>query len=147
MGFDVWVEGLCSDFYAKRMGRPSLAPGVYFRVLLLGNLLGIGSERGMAQTIADSLGLRKFLGYGLHESTPDHSTISRTRRRISVEVHERVFARVLERLREAGLADGRTLAVDGTYLFVKEALRTLQRKDSKEGHREFVEGLAAAAGV
>ena len=147
MGFDAYVEQLCRPFYAERMGRPSLAPGVYFRLLLLGYLLGIDSERGIALTVSDSLGLRRFLGYELHQSPPDHSTISRTRRRISLETHEQVFAWVLQRLREAGLADGRTVAVDATMLFANAALRTLRRKDSQAGYREFVEGLAAAAGV
>ena len=147
MGFDAYVEQLCRPCYAERMGRPSLAPGVYFRLLLLGYLLGIDSERGIALTVSDSLGLRRFLGYELHQNPPDHSTISRTRRRISLETHEQVFAWVLQRLREAGLADGRTVAVDATMLFANAALRTLRRKDSQEGYREFVEGLAAAAGV
>ncbi len=129
------------------MWRPSLAPGIYFRLLLLGYLLGIDSECGIALTVADSLGLRSFLGYELHQRPPDHSTISHTRRRISIEVHEQVFAWVLERLREAGLASGETVGVDATMLFANAALRTLQRKDSGQGYREFVAGLAAAAGV
>ena len=147
MGFDTQVETLCRPFYAERLGRPSLAPGVYFRLLMLGYLLGIDSERGIALTVSDSLGLRAFLGYELQQSPPDHSTISRTRRRISLETHEQVFGWVLERLREAGLANGRTVAVDATMLFANAALRTLQRKDSKQAYREFVEGLAAASGV
>lgn len=147
MGFDAYVETLCRPFYAERMGRPSLAPGVYFRLLLLGYLLGIDSERGIALTVADSLGLRRFLGYELQQSPPEHSTISRTRRRVSLETHEDVFAWVLQRLREAGLAEGQTVAVDATMLFASAALRSLRRKDSKAGYREFVEGLAAAAGV
>ena len=147
MGFDAYVEKLCRPFYAERMGRPSLAPGVYFRLLLLGYLLGIDSERGIALTVSDSLSLRRFLGCELQQSPPDHSTISRTRRRISLETHEQVFAWVLQQLRAAGLAAGRTVAVDATMLFANAALRTLRRKDSKQGYREFVEGLAEAAGV
>ena len=73
MGFDAYVEPLCQRFYAERMGRPSLAPGVYFR-LLLAYLLGIDSERGIALTVSDSLGLRAFLGDELHQGPPDHST-------------------------------------------------------------------------
>jgi transposase len=146
MGFDAYVENLCRPFYAKRLGRPSLAPGVYFR-LLLGYLLGIDSERGIALTVSDSLGLRALLGYELQDSPPDHSTISRRRRRISLETHEQVCAWVLQQLRQAGLADGQTLAVDATLLFANAALRTLRRKDSQQGYREFVEGLAEAAGV
>ena len=147
MGFDRVVQDLCRPFYADRLGRPSLAPGVYFRLLLLGYLLGLDSERGIALTVSDSLSLRAFLGYELHESPPEHSTISRTRRRLSLEVHEEVFGWVLEQLQAAGLAQGRTVAVDATMLFANAALRTLRRKDSQEGYREFVEGLAAASGV
>ena len=126
--------------------RAARAPGVYFRLLLLGYLLGIDSERGIALTVSDSLSLRAFLGYELSASPPEHSTISRTRRRISLETHEQVFAWVLEQLRQAGLANGRTVAVDATMLFANAALRTLQRKDTQQGYREFVEGLAAASG-
>ncbi len=127
--------------------QPLAGPGVYFWLLLLGYLMGIDSERGIALTVSDSLGRRRFLGYELQQSPPDHSTLSRTRRRISLETHEQVFAWVLQRLRKAGLADGRTVAVDATMLFSNAALRTLRRKDSQAGYREFVEGLAAAAGV
>ena len=147
MGFDRVVQDWCRPFYADRLGRPSLAPGVYFRLLLLGYLLGLDSERGIALTVSDSLSLRTFLGYELCEAPPEHSTISRTRRRLSLEVHEKVFGWVLEQLQATGLAQGGTVAVDATLLFANAALRTLRRKDSKEGYREFVEGLAAASGV
>ena len=95
-GFDDFVEGLCAKFYADKMGRPSLAPGVYFRLLLVGYFEGIGSERGIAWRASDSLGLREFLGLKLSESPSDHSTISRTRRLIDVATHEAVFDWVLE---------------------------------------------------
>ena len=125
-------------------GTPLAGPGVYFRLLLLGYLLGIDSERGIALTVSDSLGLRRFLGYELRQSRPDHSTISRTRRRISLETHELVFGWVLERLREASLANGKTVPVEATMPLANAELRTLRRKDSQERYREFVEGLAAA---
>ena len=86
-GFDDFVEGLCAKFYADKMGRPSLAPGVYFRLLVVGYFEGLGSERGIAWRAADSLALREFLGLKLSESPPDHSTLSRTRRLIDVETH------------------------------------------------------------
>ena len=92
VGFDSYVEQLCQPFYAERVGRPSLALGIYFRLLLLGYALGIDSERGIALTVSDSLGLRRLLCYELHQSLPDHSTISRTRRRISLNAHEQVLA-------------------------------------------------------
>src|SRR5206468_3018809 len=107
-GFDEWVEGQCARFYAEKMGRPSLAPGRYFRLLLIGYFEGIDSERGIAWRAADSLALRSFLGVGLKEMPPDHSTISRTRRLIAVETHQAVFRWVLELLAEKDLLQGRT---------------------------------------
>src|SRR5262249_34199816 len=89
--FDKFAEGECQKFYAKKMGRPSLPPAIYFRLLLIGYFEGIDSERGIAWRIADSLGLRRFLGYSITEDTPDHSTISRTRRLIDLETHGAVF--------------------------------------------------------
>src|SRR5208282_4148132 len=102
-GFDELVEGLCAGFYHARLGRPSLRPGIYFRALLIGYFEGIGSERGIAWRLADSLALRRFLGIGLDEQTPDHSTISRTRRLIDIDRHREVFAWVLGLLAERGL--------------------------------------------
>ena len=66
----------------RRWAGPSLPPGIYFRLLLIGYFEGIDSERGIAWRAADSLALRDFLGVGLDEAPPDHSTISRTRRLI-----------------------------------------------------------------
>src|SRR5438093_9129805 len=108
--FDEWVEQQCTRFYAERMGRPSLAPGRYFRLLLIGYFEGIDSERGIAWRAADSLALRSFLGAGLNEMPPDHSTISRTRRLIDVETHRAVFRWVLQLLAEKGLLKGRRWA-------------------------------------
>src|SRR5262245_1679577 len=100
-GFDRFVEEQCRSFYAPVMGRPSLAPGRYFRLLLIGYFEGLDSERGIAWRAADSLAVRQFLGLGLDEAAPDHSTISRTRRLIDIEAHQAVFTWVQERLVEA----------------------------------------------
>jgi len=105
-------------------GRPSLAPGVYFRLLLTGYFEGIDSERGMAWRAQDSLALRRFLRVGLEESPPDHSTISRTRRLIDLETHREVFSWVLRLLAEKGLLKGQTLGIDATTLEANAALRT-----------------------
>ena len=78
--FDRFVEKKCQPFYAAVMGRPSLTPGRYFRLLLLGYFEGIDSERGIAWRATDSLAIRSFLGLGVNDAPPDHSTISRTRR-------------------------------------------------------------------
>jgi transposase len=101
--FDEFAEKECAKSHADNTGRPSLAPGIYFRLLLLGYFEGIDSERGIAWRAADSLGLRRFLGIGIDEQTPDHSTISRKRRLIDVETYRKVFFWILEVLRDRGL--------------------------------------------
>ena len=145
--FERFVEGECSRYYAEKMGRPSLAPGVYFRLLLIGYFEGIDSERGIAWRAADSLGLRHFLRVGLDEMPPDHSTISRTRRLIAVETHEAVFGWVLARLAEAGLLKGKMIGVDATTLEANAALRSIVRRDTGEGYQEFLVRLAKESGI
>jgi transposase len=110
-GFDGFVEAHCASFYAETIGRPGLPPGIYFRVLLIGYFEGIDSERGIAWRAADSLALRDFLGVGLDQAPPDHSTISSTRRLIALETHRAVFTWILQCLSTAGLVKGRTIGV------------------------------------
>jgi transposase len=145
--FDVFVEGLCRKFYAPRMGRPGLAPGVYFRSLLIGYFEGIDSERGIAWRLADSLALRHFVRIGLTEQTPDHSTISRTRRLIDVETHREVFAWVLELLSDRGLIQGKRVGIDATTLEASAAMRSIVRRDTGESYDQFLTGLARASGM
>jgi len=146
-GFDPFVEALCRSFYAPVMGRPSLAPGRYFRLLLVGYFEGLDSERGIAWRAADSLAVRHFLGLGLDEAAPDHSTISRTRRLIDVEAHQAVFTWVQERLVEAHLLRGKTIAVDATTLEANAAMRSIVRRDTGESYQQFLTRLAAASGL
>lgn len=145
--FDQFVESRCRRFYAPIMGRPSLAPGIYFRLLLIGYFEGIDSERGIAWRAADSLALRWFLGIGLDEETPDHSTISRTRRLIDVETHRQVFAWVLGVLADEGLVKGKRIGIDATTLEANAALRSIVRRDSGESYEEFLKGLARQSGI
>src|SRR5213079_1458876 len=137
-GFDEYVEQQCTRFYAERMGRPSLAPGRYFRLLLIGYFEGIDSERGIAWRAADSLALREFLSFGLDVAPPDHSTISRTRRRIDLETHQAVFTWILQRVAEAGLLKGKTLGLDATTLEANAALRSIVRRDNGDTYQEFL---------
>jgi transposase len=145
-GFDRKVEHLCRRFYRGPKGRPSMAPGVYFRLLLIGYFEGLDSERGIAWRVADSLSLRKFLGYGLDQPTPDHSTISRTRRLLWLSTHQAVFAWALGLVAEEGLL-GKTAAVDATPLEANAAMRSIVRRDSGQGYEEYLKGLAAVAGL
>jgi len=146
-GFDEFVEAQCRPFYAEKMGRPSVAPGQYFRLLLLGYFEGLDSERGIAWRAADSLGVRGFLGLGLTEGAPDHSTISRTRRLIDLDTHRTVFTWVLQCLGIAGLIKGKTLAIDATTLEANAALRSIVRRDTGETYNDFLTKLAQASGI
>lgn len=145
--FDEFVEQQCAGFYAETMGRPGLLPGRYFRLLLIGYLEGIDGERGMAWRAGDSLALRSFLGVGLNEMPPDHSTISRTRRLIDVETHQAVFRWVLELLAEKGLLKGTTIGIDATTLEANAAMRSIVRRDTGEGYEEFLRRLAQESGI
>src|SRR6266436_8151443 len=145
--FDEFVEGRCAKFYAAKYGRPSLTPGIYFRSLLLGYFEGIDSERGIAWQLADSLGLRRFVGIALDEYTPDHSTISRTRRLIDLDTHREVFAWVLGVLADRGLLKGQRIAIDATTLEANAAMRSIVRRDTGESYEEFLRGLAKASGI
>jgi transposase len=145
--FDEFAESECARFYARNNGRPSLPPGTYFRLLLIGYFEGIDSERGIAWRVADSLGLRSFLRIGLDEDTPDHSTISRTRRLIDVETHRKVFLWVLGVLADQGLLKGKTVGVDATTLEANAAMRSIVRRDNGASYEEFLTGLAQQSGI
>src|SRR5215475_6715519 len=129
------------------MGRPGLAPGVYFRLLLIGYFEGIDSERGISWRVGDSLSIREFVGIPLNEGAPDHTTISRTRRLIDLETHRRVFAWVLELLADVGLVKGKQIGIDATTLEANAALRSIVRRDNGESYEEFLKGLAREAGI
>ncbi len=146
-GFDPFVEEACQKFYAPVMGRPGVVPGVYFRMLLVGYFEGIDSERGIAWRCADSLSLREFLGIGLTDGTPDHSSVSRTRRLIDLETHAQVFHWMLERLAGHGLIDGKTVGVDATTLEANAAMRSIVRRDTRNSYEDFLKELAHASGI
>jgi transposase len=146
-GFDAFAEKLCAPFYAEKMGRPGLTPGIYFRSLMIGFFEDIESERGIAWRLKDSLSLRSFLGIALDEDTPDHSTISRTRRLIDVETHKQVFSWVLGLLADCGLLQGKRIGIDATTLEASAAMRSIVRRDTGENYDEFLTGLAKASGI
>lgn len=145
--FDAFVEGQCARFYAATRGRPSLPPGTYFRLLLVGYFEGIDSERGIAWRTADSLALRGFLGYGLETAPPEHSTISRTRRLIDIETHRAVFTWLLQVLAQHDLIHGKTIGIDATTLEANAALRSIVRRDTGESYTDFLTRLAQASGI
>jgi transposase len=141
------LEHLCRRFYKPTFGRPSIAPGVYFRLLLIGFFEGIDSERGIAWRVADSLSLREFVGYRVTEQTPDHSTISRTRRLLPVETHQAVFRWFVRVLGEEGLIAGQSIAIDATTLEANAAMRSIRRRDDGRRYEEYLKDLAKAEGL
>src|SRR5437588_7661653 len=145
--FDERVERLCEQSYAGEVGRPSLAPGIYFRLLMVGYFEGIDSERGIAWRASDSLSIRSFVRIALDETVPDHSTISRTRRRMDLETHQAVFQWVLQVLAERNLLKGNTIGVDATTLEANAALRSIVRRDTGERYEEFLIRLAKESGI
>jgi transposase len=148
-GFDAHVEALCAMAFepASQGGRPSVPPGVYFRMLLLGYFEGIESERGICWRCEDSLSLKKFLGYEPHESTPDHSTLSRMRTRLRERTYHEVFRFVMRLLNERGLLRGKVAGVDSTYLRADASMKSIVRKGSGEGYKSYLRRLAKEAGI
>jgi transposase len=146
-GFDGFAEARCAPYYARKRGRPSLPPGRYFRMHLIGYFEGIGSERGLEWRCADSLSLREFLRLGSTEPVPDHSWLSKTRSRLPLEVHEAIFAWVLQRLAEHGLIQGERIGIDASTIEANAALRAIVRRDTGESYRAMLERLAIASGI
>jgi len=148
-GFDGFVEGVCAPFFAEDgvAGRISTRPGTYFRMLFIGYFEGIESERGICWRIEDSLSLRAFLGIATHETTPDHSTLSRMRSRLAPEVYEQVFRFVMGVLNAQGLLRGRVAGVDSTYLRADASMKSIVRRGSGEGYKGYLKTLAKECGI
>ena len=145
-GFDRWVEERCRAYYAAQ-GRPGIPPGVYSRMLLIGYFEGLESQRGIAWRCADSNSLKSFLGFGLTETTPDHSSLTNIRRRLPLEVHEEVFAFVLGIAQLKKRLKGQAVGVDATLLEANAALKAIVRKDTGEDYKQYLRRLAKEAGI
>jgi transposase len=146
-GFDRWVEALCEPHYCQGVGRPSVPPGVYFRMLLVGYFEGINSQRGIAWRCSDSLSLRAFLGTPLGEDSPDHSSLSYIRQRLSLEVHQEVFVWVLSLLEQKKLLKGKRVGVDSTTLEADAAMKSIIRRDTGEDWKEYLTRLMKEEGL
>jgi transposase len=146
-GFDRFVEELCAPHYAEDVGRPSIPPGVYFRMLFVGYFEGLESQRAIAWRCADSLSLRSFLRVEVTKGTPDHSSMTNTRKRLPEEVFWQVFAFVLRVAVEHGLLKGKTIAVDSTTLEANAAMKSLVRRATNEDWKTYVKRLMKAEGI
>jgi transposase len=145
--FDTWIEERCQPYYAAKLGRPSIPPGVYFRMILVGYFEGIASQRGIAWRCSDSRSLAEFLGIPINETTPDHSSLSRVHGRLPLEVHEEVFVFVLKIAADRKLLKGKTVGVDSTTLEANAAMKSIERKDTGEDWKEYLTRLANEAGI
>lgn len=145
--FDRRVEELCCPYYADDQGRPSIAPGVYFRMLFVGFFEGLGSQRAIAWKCSDSLSVREFLGVPISGDSPDHSSMTRIRQRLPLEVHVQGFQMVLEIAREQGILRGKTLAVDSTMLEANAAMKSMVHRVSEKNWRNYLKQLAREAGI
>jgi transposase len=147
--FDREVESLCAKYYAdaEEAGRPSIPPGVYFRMLLIGYFEGIESERGIAWRCADSFSLKSFIGVAATDATPDHSSLSRIRQRLPKQVFEEVFRMILSVVESRGLLRGKVVGVDSTYLRADASMRAIVRRDTGEVYQKYLERLAKAEGI
>jgi transposase len=146
-GFDPFVESLCQPYYAAGLGRESIPPGTYFRMLFVGYFEELNSQRAIAWRCADSLSLRAYLGIAVNEATPDHSSLTVIKQRLPLAVHEQVFAFVLQVAQEKKLLRGKTVAVDSTTLEANAAMRSIVRKDTGADWKEYVKGLMAQEGI
>jgi transposase len=145
-GFDRWAENACQPYYADG-GRPGIPPGTYFRMLLAGYFEGIDSQRGIAWRCADSLSLKKFLGYGPTEPTPDHSSLTKIRQRLPEEVYARTFEFALTLIAEHKLLSAREVGVDSTTLEANAAMKSIVRRDTGENWRQYVTTLMREEGA
>jgi transposase len=145
--FDEWIEKLCQPYYAAVKGRPSIPPGVYFRMILVGYFEGISSQRGIAWRCSDSRSLAEFLGVPPDETTPEHSSLSRCHQRLPLEIHEQVFVFVLKIANDKKLLKGKTVAVDSTTLEANAAMKSIERKDTGEDWKTYLTRLAQEEGI
>ena len=148
IGFGEEVHRLCRPAYSQRSdGRPGIDPVVYFKMLMVGFFENLPSERAIAARCEDSLAVRAFLGYGLDEATPDHSSLSVIRHRLPAEVYQAVFELILKALKECGLLKGRQVGIDSSVIEANASLKSLVVRNTEEAYWDYVKNLAQAAGI
>jgi transposase len=148
VGFAGKVHGLCKPLYSSgEKGRPPIDPVVYFKMLMVGFLENLPSERAIASRCGDSLMIRRFPGYDLDEDTPHHSSLTVIRQRLKMEVCQAVFDLILEGLMRHGLLRGRNLGMDSSVMEANASLRALENRNTGEAYWDYVRRLAGEAGV
>jgi transposase len=147
-GFAAKVRALCAPAYAKSgVGRPGIDPVVYLKMIMVGFFEDLPSERAIAARCADSMSIRTFLKYELHEKTPEHSSFTVIRQRLGLEIYERIFTLTLQALREHGLLRGKNLGIDSSVIEANASLRALVHRNTEEQYWDYVKRLAAESGI
>ena len=136
-----FVRELTASLYAEKLGRPSLDPVVFFKCMLVAFFENIVADRALEFRLADSLVIRKYLGYGLDERTPDESTLRKTRQRLPEETFRLVFMRVLAQCAQRGLVSGRALGMDSTTVDANASMDSLVHKELGCTYEEFMMAL------
>src|SRR5262245_58585366 len=144
--FDRKVEAICAPYYAE-IGRPSIPPGIYFRMLVIGYFEGLDSQRAIAWRCKDSLSVREFLGLDLEQESPDHSSLTVIRQRLPLGVHQEVFGLILALARKHKLIEAKAVAVDSTMIEANAAMKSIVRKDTDEDWQDYVKRLAVEEGA
>ena len=149
MNFARQVWEICQSAYAdtSRGGRPGIDPVVYLKMLMVGFFEDLPSERAIASRCADSFSIRGFLGYELTESTPNHSSLSVIRERLSVDQLRALHVVLLKALYDHGLLKGKKLGIDSSIIEANASLRALQHRNTEENYWEYVKNLAREAGI
>ena len=143
VGFDDTIHELVAPFYsASPQGRPPIAAGIYFRMLFVGYFEGLDSQRAISWRCSDSLSLRQFLGLGPGDETPDHSSLTRIRKRLSPAIHAKVFALAMQTAREKGALSSKRLGVNSKYVEANAAMRTIVRLDAADDWTNFLARIA-----
>jgi transposase len=148
--FDKTIRELCRPYYEEdesKGGRKGIDPYVYFKMLMVGFFENIGSERGIASRCADSISIRGFLKYELTEHTPDHSSLSRIRKRLATEVYDKAFEIILGVLGGNKLLKGKQVGIDTSIIEANASMRTLVNNHTGETYDAYVKRLAQDEGV
>jgi transposase len=147
-GFAEKVRALCAPAYDKSgVGRPGIDPVVYLKMIMVGFFEDLPSERGIAARCADSMSIRGFLKYELHEKTPDHSSFTVIRQRLGLEIYQQIFTLTLQALREHGLLRGKNLGIDSSVIEANASLRALVNRNTEEQYWDYIKRLAAENGI
>ncbi len=127
-----WLRREVEDLYCTRNGRPSIDPESAVRLMLAGFFEGIVHDRKLMRQAQVNLAIRWFAGYKLHETLPDHSSLTRIRQRWGAERFRKIFQRTVRACIDAGLVDGETVHVDATLIRANVSWESLSAAHAEE---------------